>query len=422
MKRFLLESGTYQIDNVGDIAMLQTTVERLRSRFPGCEIAVVTEQAERLSAILPDVEPVPSSPWFRLRVMPVPKFAEWWRLTRRVRWREVLLAGRFPRLARLGKRLDHWATPAERANAARFYREVERADAVVAAGGGYVNDFYHEHAWKVLATLNLAQGLGKPTAMFGIGLGPVTRTDVLQHGGPVLRRLDLLALRESELGPPTAQAMGRPSNRVTGDDAIYLAYKTQLSSDRRHLGVNLRLAGDSEVPAAAVERVRGAIADVVAAREATPLPTVIRTSASPDNDVDAAKLLIDDVSAIEAASAVRSPHDAFARLASCRVVITGAYHNAVFALSMGIPVIGLYKSEYYSAKLNGVARQFGVGMSTLPLDADDLRERVTAEALRLWDEADNLHEPIRQAAAAQIAAADEAYDAFFSLLERERPR
>jgi polysaccharide pyruvyl transferase WcaK-like protein len=418
--RFLLESGTYQIDNVGDIAMLQTTVQRLRKRFAGCEIAVVTEQPERLTNVLPDVEPVEAGPWFRLRVTPVPKALEWKRLTRRIRWKEMLLAGHYPKLARLGKRLDYWATPEERDAAMRFYDEVTKADAVLAAGGGYVNDFYHEHAWKVFATLNLAQGLGKPTAMFGIGLGPVSREDLKQHGGHVLRRLDALTLRESDLGPSIAKQLSVHGAAVTGDDAIYLAAQTPLAADRQSLGVNLRLAGDAEVPAAGGNATRAAIAEVAAARDAIPLPTIIRTDLSPDNDVDAAARLVTDAAALDAARRVRSPADAFARLATCRVVITGAYHNAVFALSMGVPVVGLYKSDYYAAKLGGVARQFGVGMTTLPLDAIDLRERIVAEATRLWDEADDLQAPLRDAAAEQVARADAAYHAFFAKVRVER--
>ncbi len=411
--RFLLESGTYECDNVGDLAMLQTTVERIRGRFPQAEVAVVTTQPERLLHVLPKVEPVLAGPWFRLRVVPVPKWLEWKQLVRRVRWKEHMLAGHFPKLAKLGKSLDHWATPDERARAGALYDEVERADVVLAAGGGYVNDYYHEHAWKVCATLNLAQGLGKPTAMFGIGLGPVSREDIKQHCGPVLKRLDTLTLREGELSTGEATRLGVAHSRVTGDDAIYLAHQTKPLAGRTHLGVNLRLAGDADVPAAAVEATRAAIADICQHRKATPLPTIIRTSDSPDNDVASAARLIDDEAAIAAARQVRTPADAFERLASCRVVVTGAYHNAVFALSMGVPVIGLYKSDYYAAKLGGVARQFGVGMTTLPLDANDLRQRIVEEATHLWDAADTLQVPLRAAAERQVALADAAYGDFF---------
>ena len=416
--RFLVESGTYQIDNVGDIAMLQRTVWRLREGFPGAAVAVVTERPERLKRALPGVEPVAASPWFRLRVVPVPRKWEYTPLVRRIRWREKLLAGRLPRVARAGKRMDRWAGRAERDAAEGFYQAVRAADAVVAAGGGYVNDFYHEHAWKVLATLSLAQGLGKPTAMFGAGLGPVSRHDLVWHGGSVLRRLDLLALREAELGPAEARKLGVADDRivVTGDDAVAVAVAAQSAGpvETRHgIGVNLRLSADAEVPDEALPRVRVGVSEAARGRGAELVPLVVRTAQSPDNDVDAAARIFGQGGIdLSRAREIGSPQQALAEVARCRVVVTGAYHNAVFALAMGVPVVGLGQSAYYGSKLSGVARAFGTGMTVLSLDDPDLAGKLAREAARLWDEAPSLAAPLRAAAAAQAARGDAAYERF----------
>ena len=425
--RFLVESGTYQIDNVGDIAMLQRTVWRLRESFPAAAVAVVTERPERLARVLPEVEPVPASPWFRLRVVPVPRRWEYTPLVRRIRWREKLFAGRFPRLARAGKRFDRWAEPSERDAAGRFYDAVRAADAVVAAGGGYVNDHYHEHAWKVFATLNLAQGLGRPTAMFGIGLGPISRHDLVWHGGAVLRRLEVLALREAELGPVEARRLGVAPDHtvVTGDDAVAVAVRQAVlpAGRRRGVGVNLRLAADAEVPDEALPRVRAGVADAAGARGGDLVPLVVRTAESPANDVDAARRIFGpDAESLTTAREVRTPQQALAEVARCRVVVTGAYHNAVFALAMGIPVVGLARSAYYGSKLGGVARQFGTGMAVLSLDDPGLQAKLAAEVVRLWDEASSLEAPLKEAAAAQVARGDGAYDRFFARLGRTGER
>ena len=417
--RFLVESGTYQIDNVGDIAMLQRTVWRLREGFPGAAVAVVTERPERLKRVLPEAEPVLASPWFRLRVVPVPRRLEYTPLVRRIRWREKLLAGRMPRVARAGKRMDRWAGRAERDAAEKFYQVVRAADAVVAAGGGYVNDFYHEHAWKVLATLSLAQGLGKPSAMFGVGLGPVSRHDLVWHGGAVLRRLDLLALREAELGPVEARKLGVTDDRivVTGDDAVAVAAAAQEAGPveaRRGIGVNLRLSADAEVPAEALPRVRAGVSEAARGRGGELVPLVIRTAESPDNDVDAAARIFSPGGIdLSRAREIASPQQALAEVARCRVVVTGAYHNAVFALATGVPVVGLGRSAYYASKLSGVARAFGTGMTVLSLDDPDLAGKLTREVARLWDEAPTLAAPLKAAAAAQAAGGDAAYDRFF---------
>lgn len=416
--RFLVESGTYQIDNVGDIAMLQRTVWRLRKTFPGAEVAVVTERPERLLRALPGVEPVAAGPWFRLRVVPVPRRWEWRPAARKIRWREKLLAGRFPRLARAGKRRDFWASADERGAADAFYEQVGSADAVVASGGGYVNDNFHEHAWKVFATLNLAQGLGKPTAMFGIGLGPISRHDLLWHGGAVARRLDLMTLREPDHAPLEAAKLGMPAGRivVTGDDAVAVAAGQPLEENRTGLGVNLRLSIDADVPPGALPAVRDAATAAAARFGGELVPLVIRTADSPANDVEAAERIFGGGVDLSRAREVRTPQQAMAEVARCRVVVTGAYHNAIFALSMGIPVVGLARSAYYASKLGGAARQFGIGMSVLSLEDADLRAKLEAEIARLWQSADELHAPLRRAAAAQIAMSDAAYDRFLSRL------
>ena len=46
-------------------------------------------------------------------------------------------------------------------------------------------------------------------------------------------------------------------------------------------------------------------------------------------------------------------------IARCRLVVTGSYHAALFALSMGVPAIGIATSRYYEDKFLGLADQFG---------------------------------------------------------------
>ena len=420
--RFLVESGTYRIDNVGDIAMLERTVRRLVERVPGASIGVVTERPERLAQVLPGVEPVPAAPWFRLPAVPVPAVLEESGIGRRVRWRERLLAGRAPRLARLLKRTNPRSPAAERADADRFYRAVREADAVVASGGGYVSDFFYAHAWRVFATLDLAQGFGKPTGMFGVGLGPIGRPELIQHGGPVLRRLDVLGLREPLRSPAEARRLGVDEARVvvTGDDAIApaAAYPIPPVEERAAIGVNLRLAATAEVPVAALPMVRSGVAEAAGRLGAGLVPLVVRTALSPDNDVDAAARVFGlGDGDLQRARAIRTPAEALAEVARCRVVVTGAYHNAVFAMAMGVPVVGLCRSAYYEAKLGGAAAGFGAGMTVLSLEDRDLQAKLAAEVVRYWDEAPALAPRLVAAAAEQVARGDAAYERFLGRLD-----
>ncbi len=57
--KLLLENGSYQLLNFGDIAMLQAAIRRLRQRLPGVQLHAVTYDPERLAFFCPDVKPVP---------------------------------------------------------------------------------------------------------------------------------------------------------------------------------------------------------------------------------------------------------------------------------------------------------------------------------------------------------------------------
>jgi len=44
----------------------------------------------------------------------------------------------------------------------------------------------------------------------------------------------------------------------------------------------------------------------------------------------------------------------------CELTVSMRYHQIIFALSMGIPVVGIYVNEYTQAKLHGAFEQFGL--------------------------------------------------------------
>src|SRR2546421_1692869 len=121
---------------------------------------------------------------------------------------------------------------------------VRAADLVVASGGGYVTDTWWWHGAGVLSLLRLAQRLGKPTAMFGQGVGPISERG---RGGPralcrqaraVLPRLAVLGLREDRIGKDLAISLGVPAGAVaiTGDDALELIPEGSAADGRAHGG------------------------------------------------------------------------------------------------------------------------------------------------------------------------------------------
>ena len=84
---------------------------------------------------------------------------------------------------------------------------VRAADLVVASGGGYTTDTWWWHAAGVLSLLSLAQRLGKPTAMFGQGIGPISRRALGVQARAVLPRLAVVGLREDRIGRALALSL-----------------------------------------------------------------------------------------------------------------------------------------------------------------------------------------------------------------------
>ena len=108
--------------------------------------------------------------------------------------------------------------------------------------------------------------------------------------------------------------------------------------------------------------------------------------------------------------------------ARCRVVVTGAYHAAVFALAQGIPVVCLSNSPYYQTKFEGLEDLFGRGCAIVGLSDPDLRGRLTIAIERAWDSAEAVRSPLLQSARSQIERSQTAYQRVKTLLQSEAGR
>ena len=107
----------------------------------------------------------------------------------------------------------------------------------------------------------------------------------------------------------------------------------------------------------------------------------------------------------------------------CRVVVTGSYHPAVFALSQGIPVVCLVKSDYYACKFLGLKDQFGAGCEILSLlENEQLQDRLTAVMTIAWRSADDVTPSLLDAARRQVGLGHEYYRRVYELVTRRERR
>ena len=113
-----------------------------------------------------------------------------------------------------------------------------------------------------------------------------------------------------------------------------------------------------------------------------------------------------------------SPLRVIEEIGLCRIVLTGSYHAGVFALSQGIPVIGLVGSEYYQWKFDGLAHQFGEGCRVLRLDSPTLATDLRTMLRELWDGAADLRPVLLGKAERQMEAGRSAYAHVANLLRQ----
>lgn len=443
--RILIENSEYWLRNNGDLAMLAVTIDRLRKHWPDAYIGVMTDSPLLLSAYFPGTRGITrysEDPWAEpsrfgqlaasagpavVGPAVVARLRGWaWFAPRARRGRDRFLAllARSPRRASSRGVVENASVGesgepgAVTPDAARAVRE---ATLVVALGGGYLTDSDRPQARRVLDLLGYAKRSGVPVAVVGQGLGPLRDPDLRSRAAAVLPAVDLIALRERRRGPTLLAELGVSPDKilVTGDDAIELSYANRRDSVGSDIGICLRVAEYAPVAQAAQETVGTVVRAAAASLGVGLVPLMIAEHpGSPDRKTT--------MPLVRGAARVRAPLGRFAapqqvaaRVADCRILVTGAYHLAVFALSQGIPVVGLTTTEYYDDKFLGLVDMFGGGMQLVHLSDDNLSDRLDSAIRAAWATTDDARAELRARAVDQIDASKRAFDAVFDLVDRK---
>jgi polysaccharide pyruvyl transferase WcaK-like protein len=420
----LIDSGSYHALNVGDIAMLQSAVERLRELWPSAAIAAVMNAARTLAIHCPGVQAVP------------------------LVGRELFLSDRFlgrvhhfvpgalrDGLAQLHDRLRReWPgglsslIAVKRALARRpdysapraYVRALQHADVVIASGGGVFTDSFVEHAMGVLATLEAAQRLNKITAIVGHGIGPLTNETLRQRLARVLPRVDLITLREHRESIRLLTSLGVPTDRiaVTGDDALELAQRRTPRELGGGIGINVRVAGYAGVSSGDVDIIRPAVRRASIRLAAPLVPVPIAHHPNCHDGVAIREILAEPGDARQPVPETNTPARAIEAVSRCRVVVTGSYHAAVFALAQGIPVVALAATQYYVHKFAGLAELFPGGCETVALDESDADAALERAIVSAWTHAPSRRDQLLRVARTQIDGGRAAYRRLGQLVSR----
>lgn len=423
--KILIENGAYQLLNVGDMSMLRVAVERIKEKFPSASISVITSSANRLLERFPEVKAIPKSgrdAWLS------PIFSNYLKgsfLHQKAADLEQNIRERRPGL--LKKIIELKLLVSGKQEIIKdlniFLTEFWSADWAIATGGGYINDFFKYDSLRILTILEILARLGKPVFLVGQGLGPISDEQLKIKVEQVFNVVNLISVREHRIAPPLLNSLGVPENRVfvTGDDAVELAYRSSPKHVGNAIGINLRMAPYSGIDEDIVEKVRRSVQSAADRHHAPLVPIPIERAyfkGSVDPDSATIKNLlkgVDDES--DGGLSLNTPVKVIQQASQCRVVVTGSYHAGVFALSQGIPVVGLAKSVYYADKFLGLVNQFGIGCEVLMLNSEHLVQELTDKIDYLWQNSPNMRSNLLIEAEAQINRGHCFYEKLFEIVE-----
>ncbi len=302
----------------------------------------------------------------------------------------------------------------------KFLMRFEEADALLVSGGGFITDLFgtSEH---VLNLILLAHSRGTPVYMFGQGIGPIRSSRLWKKAKRALPEVQRISLREEKFSYPLLQRLGVPDDRisVTGDDAVALAYDERPQSLGKCIGVNLRVAYYSDVSKNMTGRLASVLSDVSASYGAPLLPIPIAYKGE-NSDVNTIRAILSSAGVeSDGGRSLKSPEEVIGQAGDCRVVVTGSYHGGVFALSQGVPVVGLSNSEYYDNKFHGLADMFGTGCTVVRTERPDFETTLDKAVRDAWEKAPEVRTTLLSRAEHQIDAADSAYERMFESLDAD---
>jgi colanic acid/amylovoran biosynthesis protein len=275
----------------------------------------------------------------------------------------------------------------------------------------------------VLSTLAEAQRLNKPTAVMGQGIGPLTSDALQKRMADVLPRVDLIALRERRESVRLLTSLGVSPERIviTGDDALEMAHRRAPQHLGEGIGVNVRVAGYAGVSGGDLDAIRGAVQHAAADLAAPLVPVPIAHHPDCHDGIAIRQMLAEPNDTSQPVPEANTPAAAIDTVSRCRVVVTGSYHAAVFALAQGIPAIGLAAAPYYVYKFQGLAELFPGGCATVALDASDACAALERAIVSAWTTAPDRRDLLLQVARAQVEAGRAAYRQLGQLVARRIP-
>lgn len=397
--------------------MLETAYGRLRTMWPHAQIRVITWAPDEIQRTLPGA--IPLSPQGRHECFDHKLFGRLSSSANRLGTAfHALDSAAFkyaPNLQALAARMK--LKTRRRHAAAAFMSALQSTDLFVFSGAGMITDAFAWDAVQSLETLYLAKRLGARTAILGHMLGPVAHQELKRVCCRVLPQVDLISVRERLTSLPFLAECGVPPDqaRITGDDALGVLCPPDVApTSRSALGVNVRAAFYSGLNDDTTPQLSAALRRLSQQLGARIEPLAV---AHHKEDDDAAALSAVNIGYSNTSQKPESPQALKQRIATCRVVVAGSYHAAVFALAQGIPALGLVFSPYYEAKFKGLRDLFGSGCRYIDGRLRGWDQELQMAASDLWHNAHYWEEELLRSARRQYVSGQAAYQQLRDIVE-----
>jgi polysaccharide pyruvyl transferase WcaK-like protein len=334
--------------HVGDEAMAEVTINRLK--------AIVG--ADNLIMACAHPEAIPST--YGIAAFP---FYSWTDRARKRLWRKRVLS--------LCK------------NFSLMIYQLCRCDVVFVCGGGNLTSVWPGVLESRLFLFSWALRLRKPLYLVSQTLGPFSP----EHRARCQRTLAKavwLGVRDKSF---SARQLKVPVH-FSVDDAVFLkARHSSVTQEvmRSHLpAIGLSLRKFSRVSDEQLTELCKAVSQLASKRK---LSTLFIPHHSPQGsgDSEIARQVCSIWSGVApfiALSPIPQASALKALTSECEWVLTMRYHQLIFALSTGVPAIGVYVDEYTHAKLNGAFEQFGLEARIIPIEnVSERLEKLVAQVI-----------------------------------------
>lgn len=426
--RILLEPGVYDMRNKGNVALLQVALNRLANLWPGARMEVITSAPHLLRLCCPDAWPLSpdlrdhwasANPVDRLvRSLPMALLRAILELRELVR-HDLPIAGKVLTRAGISAPTGMRRMSANGASNGDIYSALDGADLFVATGSQYMSDACKDNALDVLDRIEAAARRGVVTAMVGQGFGPIEDPELRSKAKAILPSVDLILVRDLDASRPLLRSLGVDPFRVefTGDDAIEPAYELRAPAPGAAIGVGLRLASYAPVSDMQVGLIRSALHDAALRHRTRLIPLPISSSVHEQDHRVLRRVAPHRWHTGLWAPRLTPPLGVIRDVGRCRLVVTGAFHPAVFALAQGIPAIGLASSAMYKGKFSSLVRQFGPSCQLVCLDDEFAGQRLTKAIDSAWQCAETVRPHLLRSAVEHIRLGRAAYSRLHDLVE-----